>query len=278
MPDPVQVLIELALQEDIGRGDITSDALFDGEEIKKTGVLLAKEECVVSGLEIARRVFDTVDHHLAWKAHEQDGARVSKGTEIATVSGRFKSLLRAERTALNFLQHLSGVATLTANFVEAVRGTNAKILDTRKTLPGFRMLEKKAVRDGGGKNHRIGLYDRYLIKDNHLMGASIAEALNRAKNHRTQKDLEALIEIEVTRLDQVEEAVAGGADIVLMDNFSVENLAKAVKQVAGRVKIEASGGIRRENVLSYAETGVDFISVGTITHSAKAADISLEIS
>ncbi|HEX5035649.1 MAG TPA: carboxylating nicotinate-nucleotide diphosphorylase [bacterium] len=276
MPDRIQMLIEIALQEDIGSGDITSDAIFGDERIEKTGVIVAKEDsfAVIAGLEIARRVFLTVDHHLEWKAFVEDGTRVTRGAKVATVSGRFKSLLRAERTALNFLQHLSGVATLTAQFVERVKGTKAQILDTRKTLPGFRALEKMAVRAGGGKNHRLGLYDRYLIKDNHLMGISISEAVRKAKEHNVNR---VPIEVEIQRLDQIDEAIVAGADVLMMDNFTVDELKKAVKGVAGRVKVEASGGIRLDNVREYAESGVDFISVGALTHSAKAVDLSFEI-
>lgn len=268
------MLIEIALQEDIGTGDITSDALFEDEHVEKSGVITAKENLVIAGLEIAKRVFLTVDHHLNWERYVEDGAPVPRGSKVAKVSGRFKSLLRAERTALNFLQHLSGVATLTAQFVEKVKGTKAQILDTRKTLPGMRALEKMAVRAGGGQNHRLGLYDRYLIKDNHLAGISIAEAVKRAKAHNVNR---VPIEVEIQRLDQIDEAIAAGADILMMDNFSVVNLKEAVQKVAGRVQIEASGGITLENVRAYAETGVDFISVGALTHSAHAVDLSLEI-
>lgn len=274
MPDRIQMLIEIALQEDIGSGDITSDALFGDETLEKAGVIVAKEDLIIAGLEIARRVFLTVDHHLQWERYFEDGARVAKGSRVAKVSGRFKSLLRAERTALNFLQHLSGVATLTARFVEAVKETKAQILDTRKTLPGFRALEKMAVLAGGGKNHRLGLYDRYLIKDNHLMGISITEAVKRAQAHNTNR---VPVEVEVQRLDQIDEALSAGADILMMDNFSVKELKKAVQKVGGRAKIEASGGIILENVRDYAATGVDFISVGALTHSARAVDLSLEI-
>jgi nicotinate-nucleotide pyrophosphorylase (carboxylating) len=268
------MLIEIALQEDLGSGDVTSDALFGDERIEKTGEIVAKQDLVIAGLEVARRVFLTVDHHLAWECYFEDGARVPKGAKVARISGRFKSLLRAERTALNFLQHLSGVATLTAQFIEKVKGTKARILDTRKTLPGFRALEKMAVRAGGGTNHRLGLYDRYLIKDNHLMGTSITEAVKKAK---AQNANHVPIEVEIQRLDQIDEGLTSGADVLMMDNFSVPDLKKAVAKVAGRVKVEASGGIDLDNVAAYAATGVDFISVGALTHSAEAVDLSLEI-
>lgn len=274
MPDRIQILIDIALQEDIGTGDITSDALFGDALVEKVGEVVAKQDLVVAGLEIARRVFLTVDPHLKWERFVEDGSAVRKGDKVARVSGHFKSLLRAERTALNFLQHLSGVATLTAQFVEKIKGTKAQILDTRKTLPGFRAMEKMAVRAGGGKNHRLGLYDRFLIKDNHLMGISIAEAVKRAKAVNVNK---VPIEVEIQRLDQIDEALASGADVLMMDNFSVPDLKRAVAQVNGRAKVESSGGITFENVLDYAKTGVDFISIGALTHSARAVDLSLEV-
>jgi nicotinate-nucleotide pyrophosphorylase (carboxylating) len=274
MPDRIQILIEIALQEDIGTGDITSDALFSDERIEKEGVIVAKEELVIAGLEIARRVFDTVDHHLHWERYCEDGSVVPRGAKVAKVSGRFKSLLRAERTALNFLQHLSGIATLTRTFVEKVKKYPVQILDTRKTTPGMRALEKHAVRVGGGKNHRLGLFDRFLIKDNHLKGISIREAVGRAKENNLNK---VPIEIEIGSMEQIEEAVQSGADILLIDNFSPKDLKKAVEKVAGRAKVEASGGIDLENVVDYAKTGVDFISIGALTHSAPAVDLSLEI-
>lgn len=274
MSDRIQTLIELALQEDIGTGDITTEALF-GQETKSTSAfVVAKQDLVVSGLEIAKRVFLTVDPHLVWERYCEDGNFLKKGSTLAKVSGCFQNILKAERTALNFLQHLSGIATLTRRYVEAVKKYPVKILDTRKTLPGFRALEKHAVRCGGGKNHRLGLYDRYLIKDNHLTGTSIADAVSKAKAHNVNK---VKIEVEIDRWDQIESAIASGADVLLLDNFSPKDLKKAVQQVKGRVPLEASGGITLENVLEYAKTGVDFISIGALTHSAPAADISLEI-
>lgn len=274
MPDRIQMLIEIALQEDIGTGDITTDALFGEDPVEKTGVILAKQDLVISGLEIARRVFQTVDHHLRWERYYEEGQQVPKGSKVAQISGRLQSLLRAERTALNFLQHLSGIATFTQVFVEKIKKYPAKILDTRKTAPGMRAMEKQAVRSGGGKNHRLGLYDRFLIKDNHLKGRSIDEAIQRAKENNPNK---VPIEIEIETIDQVEEVVKAGADILLMDNLSLTDLKKAVKKVAGRAKLEASGGITLENVVDYAKSGVDFISIGALTHSAPAVDLSLEI-
>ncbi len=268
------MLIEIALQEDIGTGDITTNALFGEDPIEKTGVIVAKQDLIISGLEIARRVFDTVDHHLKWERFFEDGQNVSKESKVAQVSGRLQSLLRAERTALNFLQHLSGIATFTRKFVEKVKGYPVQILDTRKTMPGLRALEKHAVRSGGGKNHRLGLFDRFLIKENHLVGRSISEAVKRAKENNPNK---VPIEIEIQKIDQIEEAITAGADILLMDNFSAKDLKKAVEKVEKRAKIEASGRITFENVVDYAKTGVDFISIGALTHSAPAVDLSLEI-
>lgn len=268
------MLIEIALQEDIGTGDITTNALFGEDPVEKIGVILAKQEIVISGLEIAKRVFTTVDNHLGWKRYYEDGRLVPPGTKVAEISGRLQSLLRAERTALNFLQHLSGVATLTRQYVERVKKYPVQILDTRKTTPGLRALEKHAVRMGGGKNHRLGLYDRFLIKDNHLKGRSITEAIRRAKENNPNK---VPVEIEIERLDQIEEALQAGADILLLDNFEPRDLKKAAEKVAGRAKTEASGGIDLENVVDYAKTGVDFISIGVLTHSAPAVDLSLAI-
>ncbi len=272
MPDTLQMLIEIALQEDIGSGDITTQALFGEDQGSKTGVVLAKQDLVLAGLDMMRRVFLTVDHHLHWKAYGQDGQWISKGTKVAEIFGRHQSLLRAERTALNFVQHLSGIATLTRQYVEKVKKYSVKILDTRKTTPGLRLLEKQAVCAGGGSNHRMGLYDQFLIKENHLQGRSITEAVARAKKFK-----KAPVEIEIERIDQIEEAIAAGVDTLLMDNFSPQELAKAVQQVRGRAKTEASGGIHLENVEDFAKTGVGAISIGALTHSAGASDLSLEI-
>ena len=274
MPDQIQMLIEIALQEDVGSGHITSDELFGEQVIVKTGIILAKQNLVIAGLEIAKRVFLTVDHHLNWQRYFEDGALVKKGQKVAEIQGRIDSLLKAERVALNFLQHLSGIATFTRKFVEQVKKYPVQILDTRKTTPGMRALEKHAVRMGGGKNHRIGLYDRFLIKDNHLEGISITEAIARAKAKNVNK---VSIELEIDSIDQVEEAITAGAGILLLDNFLPKDLKKAVKQAEGRVKTEASGGITLDNVVDYAKTGVAFISIGALTHSAPAADLSLEI-
>ncbi len=280
MPDQIQMLIEIALQEDIGTGDITTEALFGGQTIEKTGAIVAKQDLVIAGLEIAKRVFLTVDHHLSWQRYFEDGASVKRGQKVAEATGRLDSILKGERVALNFLQHLSGIATFTRQFVERVKKYPVKVLDTRKTTPGIRALEKHAVRMGGGKNHRLGLYDRFLIKDNHLKDVSIREAIARvkAKNvNRVPIEMEVGAYCNTPLQEQIEEAFFAGADIILFDNLSPKELGKAVNQVAGRAKTEASGGITLDNIVDYAKTGVDFISIGALTHSAPASDFSLKI-
>ncbi len=272
--DRVQTLIDIALEEDIGTGDITTRALFGERAIEKKGVILARQDLVIAGLEIAKRVFLTVDPDLKWERYVEEGASLKAGTKVAMIHGRYVSLLKAERTALNFLQHLSGVATLTRRFVDRVQNFSVTILDTRKTLPGYRALEKHAVRAGGGKNHRLGLYDRFLIKDNHLMGSTMIEAVQKCRENNPHK---VAIEVEVDSLDQIDEALEARADIILMDNFSSKELQRAVEKVAKRAKVEASGGINLENVVAYAKTGVDFISIGALTHSAPAVDLALDI-
>ncbi len=277
MTDPIQTMIALSLAEDVGSGDVTTEALFaspGNQDPVVTAHLVAREAGILAGSHVAQRVFRTVDGRIAWEASATDGDALTQGRKIAAVMGRTSSLLKAERTALNFLQHLSGVATLTRKFVDAVAGTSAKIFDTRKTLPGYRELEKYAVKMGGGENHRQGLYDQYLVKDNHLMGRSITEALMLIQKHNRSGKL---VEIEVDRLDQIDEVLRCGADVILLDNFSTSDLKKAVVLIAGRVQTEASGGITLENVLDYAKTGVNRISIGALTHSAPALDIGLDI-
>ncbi len=277
MTDRIQALIDIALQEDIGTGDITTDALFGEQTVERQAVITAKQDLIIAGLEIARRVFQTVDHHLHWERYFEDGQSVKKGQKVAQISGRLQSLLKGERTALNFLQHLSGIATVTHQFVQKVEKYPVQILDTRKTTPAMRAMEKHAVRAGGGKNHRIGLFDRYLMKENHLAHVSIAEAIAKAKAHNQNK---VPIEIEIRPNQwekEIEEAIQAGADILLMDNFPPKELSKVVKKVAGRVKLEASGGVNFETVTDFAKTGVDYISIGALTHSAPAVDLSLEI-
>ncbi|MEK6286048.1 MAG: carboxylating nicotinate-nucleotide diphosphorylase [Acidobacteriota bacterium] len=270
-------LVERALEEDLGRGDITSDLLVPSDVTTKA-VLRSRGQGVIAGLDVAAMVFASVDAQVHFAALITDGDAVVPGQELAVISGAARSLLRAERVALNFLQRLSGIATLTSRYEEAVRGTRARIVDTRKTTPGLRSLEKYAVRAGGGFNHRRDLSDAMMIKDNHLavieaLGLSLSEAIKQARESlpHTLK-----IEIEVDRLDQISEALAAGADIVLLDNMSIEDLRRAVAMIDGRAMTEASGGVNLRTISEIAATGVDVISVGALTHSAPALDIGLD--
>jgi nicotinate-nucleotide pyrophosphorylase (carboxylating) len=270
-------LLDLALAEDIGGGDVTT-ALTVPAEQRASGRLLAKAAGVISGIEVAGEVFRRVDPAIAFTPLVADGDAVAAMTPIATVEGPARSLLTAERVALNLLQRLSGVATVTARYVEAVRETNARIVDTRKTTPGLRALEKAAVRHGGGHNHRFGLTDGVLIKDNHLAAVGGADRVARAVCLAQQGAPHTLrIEIEVTTLDELAQALEAGADVVLLDNMDVAAMRKAVAQTAGRALLEASGGVTLESVAEIAATGVDLISVGALTHSAPALDISLDL-
>jgi nicotinate-nucleotide pyrophosphorylase (carboxylating) len=264
------------LAEDIGTGDVTTLATVPAG-VEAEGMLLAKAEGVVSGLGVAAFVFHQVDPNVTVNPSLSDGTRVVPGTVIGEVHGRARSLLTAERVALNLLQRLSGVATLTARYVAAVAGTPARIVDTRKTTPGMRVLEKAAVRDGGGHNHRVGLADGVLIKDNHLAAIGEADRVTRAiRQARALAPHTLKIEVEVTNLAEVEEAVAAGADIILLDNMDIATMRDAVRLVDRRALLEASGGVNLETVRAIAETGVDLISVGALTHSAPSLDISLD--
>jgi quinolinate synthase len=266
-------LIDLALAEDLGPGDATSEAVLPADLILR-GHIVAKQAGVVAGLPIVGAVFSQVDPALTLACRVQDGTRVRPGDRVAEVSGPARAMLSAERTALNFLQRLSGIATLTRSFVDAVAGTQARILDTRKTHPGYRVLEKYAVRMGGGHNHRMGLHDMVLIKDNHIQAAgSITTAVERARAARPDLPLE----VEVRSLDELREALALEPDRIMLDNMSLDDMRAAVRVAAGRVALEASGGIDLERVAAVAATGVDYISVGALTHSAPALDLSLEI-
>ncbi|MBM3153765.1 MAG: carboxylating nicotinate-nucleotide diphosphorylase [Chloroflexi bacterium] len=271
-------LIERALAEDLGKGDVTTETLVSSDQRGKA-ILLAKAKGVVAGTEIARHVFLEVDPELKVETLTADGIPVTPGNVIATIEGRVASILKAERVALNFLQHLSGIASETARYVEAVKGLRVRITDTRKTLPELRRLQKYAVWIGGGKNHRMHLGDGFLIKDNHLMalrhqGLSMKEIISKARQKGTNK---LIIEIEVKNLQEAAEAAEAGADIIMLDNMSLEDMRQAVKLIGGRALVEASGGITIERVKAVAETGVNLISVGALTHSAKALDISLEL-
>ncbi|GIV09850.1 MAG: nicotinate-nucleotide diphosphorylase (carboxylating) [Fimbriimonadales bacterium] len=270
-----EVLIAYALQEDLGAGDWTTDSLIPLEHTTRCAIF-AQAEGVLCGVEIAQCVFQQLDSTVQFPSALPDGALLSLDTPILQIQGNTRAILKAERTALNFLQHLSGVATLTRRFVDAVAGTGAQIVDTRKTTPGLRTLEKYAVRVGGGRNHRVGLYDGVLIKDNHLLalGGDLREAVRRARQHAHHL---LAIEVECTTLEQVEQAIAAGADGILLDNMPLKTLSEAVQLARGRVRfIEASGGVNLNTVRAIAETGVDYISVGALTHSAPILPMHLE--
>ncbi|MEO0005774.1 MAG: carboxylating nicotinate-nucleotide diphosphorylase [candidate division WOR-3 bacterium] len=267
----INELIKAALEEDIGSGDVTSRLLIP-EKQKATAHIVARSTGILAGIKICGQVFKAVDRRIQFEPFYLDSSRFRRGAVLARVSGPARSILAAERTALNFIRHLSGIATQTAKFVSRIKGTKAVILDTRKTLPGWRQLEKYAVRCGGGKNHRQGLYDMILIKDNHLaLVGSVEEALARCRESRLP------VEIEVKTIDELRAALAAGAKRIMLDNMTVPQLRRAVQITAGQAKLEASGGITLKNVQAVARTGVDYISVGALTHSAPAADISLEI-
>lgn len=273
-------LIDMALAEDLAaQGDLTCQALIRSDQQASVQVVCRKDG-VLSGAPIGRMVFAKLDPSVRWKSHQNDGDRLAPGTVVATVSGSLSSLLTGERTMLNFMTHLSGIATLTRVFVDAVHGTRARILDTRKTLPGWRRLHKYAVRCGGGTNHRMGLYDGVLIKDNHLAAwtesGSIADAVRTARSKSTPG---ASIEVEVDTLTQLQDALDGSPDIVLLDNMDVPTLESAVAlrdRTAPQVLLEASGGITLQTVAAIARTGVERISVGALTHSAPALDLGFD--
>jgi nicotinate-nucleotide pyrophosphorylase (carboxylating) len=271
----VRALIEAALAEDVGRGDLTTQLTVPRDQ-RASAVIVAKQDGVLAGTPLVDRIFAalgarevTIAHHAA------DGSAFAAGARLVSVEGFAADLLVGERTALNFVQRLSGVATLTRRYVDAVRGTKARVVDTRKTTPGLRVLEKYAVRMGGGHNHRLGLDDGILIKDNHItaaggVGAAIAAARAGAPHTAT-------VEVECGTLAQVDEALAAGAEVVMLDNMSVEQMAEAVRHIAGRALVEASGGVTLATVRTIADTGVDLISVGALTHSVPAVDMSMKI-
>jgi nicotinate-nucleotide pyrophosphorylase (carboxylating) len=265
-----------ALGEDRGPADITTLACVP-PGIQGAARIFAKEACVLAGIPVAVQVFREQDPALVLTPRAEEGAFLKSGDTVLEIRGPAASILTGERCALNFIQQLSGVATQTRRFVDAVAGTKAKILDTRKTVPGLRALQKYAVRCGGGENHRIGLYDQFLIKDNHLAlmgkGNRLAEAVRAARS----LDPQALLEVEVDRLDQIGEILALGVDRILLDNMSLEETRASVALIAGRIPVEASGNMTLERVRAVAETGVDFISVGALTHSVRAIDFSLEM-
>jgi nicotinate-nucleotide pyrophosphorylase (carboxylating) len=273
---PYQYIVALALREDIGDGDITTQATYQGDEVAEAE-FIAKADGMVAGIALAEYIFDQLDTEITFSSNVKDGASVSRGQLLASVYGPTNRLLTGERTVLNFMQRMSGVATLTHRFVEKLDGTETKILDTRKTMPGHRYLDKWAVRLGGGKNHRMRLDDQFLIKENHIaMAGGIAPAIKRCRQYQKNKGLSARIEIEVPDLDTLDRVLAvGGVDIIMLDNMSLLDMKEAVQRINGRVETEASGNVTLDRVRSIAETGVDYISVGAITHSAQALDISM---
>lgn len=273
----IDKIIQSALKEDIGDGDITTIATISREK-QVLASFLVKQEGILAGLSIAERVFHLLDKSIEFTGKIEDGSKVNNGDIVATVEGNARTILTAERTALNFLQRMSGIATFANIFVEAVKHTKAEIIDTRKTAPGLRYLDKLAVKLAGCKNHRIGLYDMFLIKDNHIeVAGSITNAVNACRDYNFRNHSNYLIEVEVKNLAETEEALNSNTDVIMLDNFSIDDMSKAVRLIDGKCKVEASGGVSLEIVKQIAETGVDYISVGALTHSAKALDISLNI-
>lgn len=267
-------IMQTALEEDIGSGDITTSSALSGEEQGRAEAI-AKSALVVAGIDVFRDAFLYLDAELSFTAYKKDGDSAAPGERVAEISGRLSSILTAERVALNIFQRMCGIAGTTRLFADAVKGTKARVLDTRKTSPGMRLLDKYAVRVGGGYNHRFGLFDGVLIKDNHIAAVGgIAEAVARV---RRQVPHTIRIEVEVKNIVELEEAIATGADTVMLDNMAVEDMSEAVRIAGGRVLLEASGNVSLAGVRRIAETGVDFISVGMLTHSVSAADISLKI-
>ena len=271
-PADYRDLVRRALEEDVGSGDVTTEATVDGTQ-QARGVFLVKAPCVLAGLDVAAEAFRQVDPSVTVACRRLDGERCAAGDEVAIVTGAARALLVAERTALNFLQRLSGIATRTRQFVDAAAG-RITVLDTRKTTPTFRALEKYAVAAGGGTNHRVGLYDAILIKDNHVrlaggVGAAVAATRRRSPGLR--------VEVEAQTLAEVDDALASGADIILVDNMETADIRQAVSRAQGRAKIEISGGVTLERIRELGATGADYVSVGALTHSAPAVDISFEI-
>ncbi|MBP9013776.1 MAG: carboxylating nicotinate-nucleotide diphosphorylase [Smithella sp.] len=267
-------IIQNALREDIGTGDITTLSTVNSRK-KGRALAVAKDDFIVAGMDVFEETFQSVDQNIKVKKLIKDGCPAKKGDILAEVSGSLSGILQAERVSLNLLQRMCGIATLTSQYVKAVRGTRAKILDTRKTAPGLRVLDKLAVKLGGGTNHRIGLYDGVLIKDNHIEAAGSITAAVKAVRKNLSRSMK--IEVETKNIPEVREALSCGVEIIMLDNMTIPVMKKAVALVAGRALLEASGNVSLQNVADIAAIGVDFISVGALTHSVKAADISLNI-
>jgi nicotinate-nucleotide pyrophosphorylase (carboxylating) len=270
----IDKLIDLALEEDIGAGDVTTENLVS-PQAQGSGQVVAKEALVLAGLDVARKVFERLDPDITWQPHRSDGDAVDAGTSVLTVSAKLQALLKGERVALNFLQRLSGVATQVRTYIAKIPADGARLVDTRKTTPGWRALEKYAVRVGGAGNHRMGLYDGVLIKDNHIAacgGVAAAVTQIRGRISHLMK-----IEIEVTTLEQVREALAAGVAVIMLDNMEIDQIRKAVALIDGKAVIEVSGNVTDARLARLALTGVDIISVGALTHSARCVDLSMRI-
>ena len=270
-------LIDLAFSEDIGAGDHTTLCCIPKDATGKSRLLI-KEEGILAGIRIAKEIFHRFDPSMQVEVFMEDGTRVKPGDIAMIVSGKVRSLLQTERLMLNVMQRMSGIATMTARYVERLQGTRTRVLDTRKTTPGMRMLEKEAVKIGGGVNHRIGLFDMILLKDNHVdFCGGIANALDRCAAYQKEKKLNLKVEIEVRSFDEIRQVMEhGGADRIMLDNFSIENTRKAVEMIGGKFETESSGGITIDTMREYAECGVDYISVGALTHSVKGLDMSFK--
>jgi len=277
MENLIEDLIKLSFAEDIGDGDHTTLCCIPNTAIGKSQLII-KEDGVLAGVEMAKRIFNHFDPELKVTTFINDGAEVKKGDIALTVEGKVQSLLQTERLMLNVMQRMSGIATTTRKYVKALEGTKTHVLDTRKTTPGMRMIEKDAVKIGGGVNHRIGLFDMILLKDNHVDFADgIAQAITRAQNYLKENGKSLKIEIEVRSFDELEQAMnTGGIDRIMLDNFNIEDTKEAVRRIAGRYETESSGGITFDTLRAYAECGVDYISVGALTHSVKSLDMSLK--
>ncbi|MCD7914612.1 MAG: carboxylating nicotinate-nucleotide diphosphorylase [Tannerellaceae bacterium] len=270
-------LIKLAFAEDIGDGDHTTLCCIPATATGRSQLII-KEDGVLAGVEMAKRIFHHFDPELQVQTYLEDGTEVRKGDIAFTVEGRVQSLLQTERLVLNVMQRMSGIATTTRKYVKALEGTNTRVLDTRKTTPGMRMIEKEAVKIGGGVNHRIGLFDMILLKDNHVdFAGGIEQAITRAQNYLKEKGKDLKIEIEVRNFDELEQALkVGGIDRIMLDNFNTDDTRKAVKRIGGKYETESSGGITFDTLREYAACGVDYISVGALTHSVKSLDMSLK--
>jgi nicotinate-nucleotide pyrophosphorylase (carboxylating) len=267
-------LIDLALKEDIGPGDVTTDNIVPANE-KGQGIIVAKQDLVVAGMQVAEDVFKVLEPATRFNHHVNEGENVAKGTTVATIEATLATLLKGERTALNFLQRMSGIATQARAYMACVAGTSVKLVDTRKTTPGWRVLEKYAVRVGGAFNHRMGLYDGVLIKDNHIAAAGgISQAVQRARQAISHL---VKVEVETTTLEEVQEALAASADIIMLDNMNLDQIRQAVQKINKKALVEVSGGVTQSHLKDLAQTGVDLISIGALTHSAVAVDLSMRI-